>query len=68
MLSDSIRNHAFESALGSVCKGKLVADVGAGSGILSLMAARAGAEHVFGIEFSDFIAEAKENVRVNLMD
>ena len=43
----------------------MVADVGAGSGILSLMAAKSGASHVYGIEFSDFIMKARENVSAN---
>ena len=55
MLSDDTRNKAFEDALRQVSKGMVVADIGAGSGILSMFAARAEAKHVYSVEASDFI-------------
>lgn len=40
-------------------EGKIVVDVGAGSGILSLFAAQAGAKKVYAIEASDMAQYAK---------
>ena len=47
-------------------KGKSVADVGTGSGILALAAARAGAEHVVAVDINPYAATAaRENARLN---
>ena len=46
-------------------KGKVVLDVGAGSGVLSLWAAKAGAKKVFACEFTDMAKYAKEMVKSN---
>lgn len=43
-------------------------DVGCGSGILSLFAARAGAKQVIAIDASDVANRARENIRVNGME
>ena len=40
-------------------------DIGCGTGILSIFAARAGAKHVYGIEFADIADYAREIVKVN---
>lgn len=53
MLSDVPRMEFYKSALSEKnVKGKIIVDVGAGSGILSFFAAKAGAQHVFCIEGS----------------
>ena len=46
-------------------KDKIVLDIGCGTGILSIFAARAGAKHVYGIEFADIADYAQEIVKVN---
>ncbi|OXB70304.1 UNVERIFIED_CONTAM: hypothetical protein H355_004669, partial [Colinus virginianus] len=45
--------------------GKVVLDVGSGTGILSLFAARAGAAHVYGIECSEIIHTARKIADAN---
>lgn len=47
-------------------KGKQVLDMGCGTGILSIMAAKAGAAHVTGIDIDEWaFANATENIRSN---
>ena len=58
MLRDSARNEAYEAALMRVPKlrGARVLDIGTGSGILALLAAKHGAGKVYAIEGSPEIA------------
>jgi protein arginine N-methyltransferase 1 len=54
MIQDTVRTEAYEHALKELIRpGMEVIDVGAGSGILSLFAARAGAKKVHAIEASN---------------
>lgn len=68
MIKDRIRTGSYKSAIENnpeVFKDKIVLDIGCGTGILSIFAARAGAKHVYGIEFADIADYAKEIVKMN---
>lgn len=43
-------------------------DIGCGTGILSMFAAKAGASRVFGIDCSDIVNQATEIVKANHME
>lgn len=58
MLKDRVRTGSYHAAIMNnrhLFKDKVVLDVGSGTGILSLFAAKAGAAHVYGIECSEII-------------
>ncbi|MGZ8347025.1 MAG: 50S ribosomal protein L11 methyltransferase [Allosphingosinicella sp.] len=67
MLADDDRNTAFESAIRrAVDAGTRVLDIGTGSGLLAMMAARAGARDVVACESNPLVAEtAREIVAAN---
>jgi protein arginine N-methyltransferase 1 len=68
MLKDSVRTRAYQHAIERnphLFEGKVVLDVGCGTGILSLFAARAGAKHVYGIECSAIAEQATAIVKEN---
>jgi type II protein arginine methyltransferase len=63
MLNDVQRNAAFESALGQLdLRGKVVLDIGSGSGLLAMMAARLGAEAVVSCEAERPIAAVAQQI------
>jgi predicted RNA methylase len=66
-LADEARTQAFGQAIASVEQPHhLALDLGAGSGILALFAARAGAQRVIAIEYDRYVAAvARENFRRN---
>jgi len=45
-----------------------VLDIGCGTGILSLFAARAGASHVYAVEKANIVYHAKEIIKENKME
>ena len=44
---------------------KIVLDVGCGTGILSMFAAKAGAAHVYGVDMSGIVESAKKIIATN---
>lgn len=69
-LKDTERTLAFKRAIDqTVVPGDVVIDAGAGSGILSLMAAAAGAKKVYAMEIDHTLAEVlRRTVKANRMD
>lgn len=67
MLNDRDRNMFYRRALGEqIHAGDLVVEIGTGSGLLAMMAARAGAGHVHAIEANRSLARLAEHlIRVN---
>lgn len=68
MIKDSARTLSYKNAIlnnPEQFKDKIVLDIGAGTGILSIFAARAGAKHVYSLEFAHIADYAKEIVKQN---
>ena len=68
MLKDKVRTLAYKNAIFTnpkLFKGKVVLDVGAGTGILSMFAAKAGARKVYAVEKSSIVDYAREIVKIN---
>ncbi|KAF2840038.1 HNRNP arginine N-methyltransferase [Patellaria atrata CBS 101060] len=65
MLKDTVRTDAYRDFIYEnkhLFQGKIVLDVGCGTGILSMFCARAGASKVFAVDNSAIIDKARENV------
>uniref|UniRef100_M4B2D3 Protein arginine N-methyltransferase domain-containing protein n=1 Tax=Hyaloperonospora arabidopsidis (strain Emoy2) TaxID=559515 RepID=M4B2D3_HYAAE len=68
MITDRVRTDGYRNAVlnnPEVFKGKVVMDVGCGTGILSMFAAQAGAAKVIGIDCSEMGDVAREIVAAN---
>ncbi|AJP88122.1 Hmt1p [Saccharomyces cerevisiae YJM1400] len=68
MLQDTVRTLSYRNAIiqnKDLFKDKIVLDVGCGTGILSMFAAKHGAKHVIGVDMSSIIEMAKELVELN---
>ncbi|HWK36403.1 methyltransferase domain-containing protein [Sphingomonas sp.] len=59
IIADHRRNTAYDAAIRrAVTPGCTVLDIGSGTGLLAMMAARAGAGHVYSCEMNPAVAEA----------
>jgi protein arginine N-methyltransferase 1 len=67
LIADRVRNSAFERALKAAIKPgeTIVADVGAGTGLLALMAAKLGAREVFLYEAAEVAGVAAKVLKAN---
>ncbi len=65
MLADRARVLAYKHAIEATCKGRVVAEIGCGTGLLSILAARAGANVVYAVEQGGIAGLAEEMVRRN---
>jgi protein arginine N-methyltransferase 1 len=68
MLKDEVRTRSYMNAIiqnKHLFKDKVVLDVGCGTGILCMFAAKAGAKLVIGVDMSGIIEQAREIVRAN---
>ena len=68
MLKDRVRTEAYMNSIYNnrhLFRGKVVLDVGCGTGILSMFAAKAGARRVIGIDCATIIHQAREIVATN---
>lgn len=66
MLQDERRNRAYRLSIEAAARGRKVLEIGTGSGLLAMMAVRAGADHVYACEQDERLAAtAREIVEQN---
>ncbi|ESR50894.1 putative protein arginine N-methyltransferase 6 [Citrus sinensis] len=68
MIKDRVRTETYRAAImqnQSFIEGKVVVDVGCGTGILSIFCAQAGAKRVYAVDASDIAVQANEVVKAN---
>merc|ERR1711992_444245 len=68
MLKDEVRTLTYRNSMyhnKHLFKNKIVLDVGCGTGILSMFAAKAGAKAVYGVDMSGIVEQAREIVKRN---
>lgn len=68
MLKDEVRTLTYRNSMVDnkhLFRGKVVLDIGCGTGILSMFAAKAGARLVIGIDYSQIIEHARKIVEQN---
>ncbi|KAM7085057.1 protein arginine N-methyltransferase 3 isoform 4-T4 [Molossus nigricans] len=71
MLKDKIRTESYRDFIYQnphIFKDKVVLDVGCGTGILSMFAAKAGARKVFGVDQSEILYQAMDIIRLNRLE
>merc|ERR1712212_1075954 len=68
MLKDEVRTLTYRNSMyhnKHLFKDKIVLDVGCGTGILSMFAAKSGAKHVYGVDMSGIVVQAQKIVSTN---
>ncbi|XP_045196448.2 protein arginine N-methyltransferase 3-like [Mercenaria mercenaria] len=68
MLKDKVRTESYRDFMygnPEVFKDKIVLDVGCGTGILSMFAVQAGAQHVYAVDMAEIIYQAMDIAREN---
>ncbi|GMP92272.1 hypothetical protein CsSME_00042567 [Camellia sinensis var. sinensis] len=68
MIKDRVRTETYRAAVmqhQNYIAGKVVVDVGCGTGILSIFCAQAGAKRVYAVDASDIAVQANEVVKAN---
>jgi len=71
ILKDEVRTKTYQKAIMNnkhLFENKVVLDVGCGTGILCMFAAKAGAKQVFGVECAGIINQARQIVKANHFD
>ncbi len=71
MIQDQVRTSTYAEFIltnPSIFEDAVVLDVGCGTGILSLFAARGGAKRVYAVDASDIAEKAEKIVKVNGME
>ncbi|EDO47611.1 predicted protein [Nematostella vectensis] len=71
MLKDEVRTLTYRNSMyhnKHLFRDKIVLDVGCGTGILSMFAAKAGAKHVYAIEMSSIVDYSKTIIKDNNFD
>lgn len=63
VMADADRNTFYKNAIDKYCKDKIVLDLGAGLGLLSLMAIRAGAKKVYALEVNPIAVKALKKLK-----
>ncbi len=66
MINDTGRNIFYNEAIRQSVSGKVVCDIGAGTGFLTILAAQHGAKKVYAIEMDSGRAELVRNIVINL--
>uniref|UniRef100_A0A8C4SNK4 Protein arginine N-methyltransferase 6 n=1 Tax=Erpetoichthys calabaricus TaxID=27687 RepID=A0A8C4SNK4_ERPCA len=71
MLADKVRTNSYRLGIlrnYKSIRGKVVLDVGAGTGVLSVFCVQAGAKRVYAVEASSIAEQAKKSVKLNKME